>query len=63
MKRIALIARKFSVDSQVLSAMFLGYFVLLVAGGIMISRQQKETVETASEMQIKQSTTETHSIR
>lgn len=36
MKRVALMARKFGVDSKVVSAMFIGYFVLLIACGITI---------------------------
>jgi hypothetical protein len=45
MKRSVKIVRALQVESSIVSWMFMGYFALLVAGGIMIAQQRDDSAE------------------
>lgn len=58
-----MLARKFGVDSQVLSVMFIGYIVLLLAGGFMLIGNDNGETQGLSEITGTQESTTDYSLQ
>lgn len=50
MKKLAVLAKKFSIDSHTLSAVFIGYLVLLLAGALLLSSEQTSRSNSLSKL-------------